>query len=83
MIREYASDLAAQLGITLSSVTIVEGRRIGCSDSHLLHLTAVGQKVSALIHQSELDELYNGYYCGRLELKIHSALSRLKLMLQS
>jgi hypothetical protein len=82
MIREYATDLAAQVGIKLSRVSVIEGRRVGCLDVHLLHLAAGGQLVSALVYQSELDELKNGSYCERLEFKIRSALSRLEMLLK-
>jgi len=83
MIREYAADLAAQTGIKLSRVSVVEGQRIGCLDVHLLHLAADGQLVSALVYQSELDELQCGSRSGRLEVKIRAALSRLQMLLET
>lgn len=77
MIREYTATLAAQMGIELSKITVVEGRDVGCLSVHLLHL-AVGEKqTSALVHQSELDELQNGSCCDRLESKIRGSLARL------
>jgi len=82
MIHEYASDLAAQAGIKLSRVAVIEGRRVGCLDVHLLHLAADRKLVSALVYQSELDELQNGSHCERLELKIRAALSRLQILLE-
>ena len=78
MIREYAADLAAQTGIKLSRVSVVEGHRIGCLDVHLLHLAADGQLVSAFVYQSELDKLQVGESCERLESRIRSALSGLQ-----
>lgn len=82
MIREYTVNLAAQMGIKLSRVSIVEGRKVGCLDVHLLKLAADGQRVSTLVYQSELDGLHSGSSCcERLELKIRSALSRLQLLL--
>jgi hypothetical protein len=83
MIRAYAADLAAQVGIKLSQVSIVEGRRIGCLDVHLVHLAAEGQRISTLVYQSELDELQSYYSCERLELKIRAALLRLQNLLQA
>ena len=83
MIKEFANELAEQTGIQLSRVSVVEGRRIGCLDVHLLHLGSDGQLVSALVYQSELDELQNSSCCERLELKIRSALSRLQMQLNS
>lgn len=81
MIQEYAADLAAQMGIQLSQVSVVEGRRVGCLDVHLLNLAIDDHRVSTLVYQSELDDLQGGSYCERLELKIRSALSRLQLIL--
>ena len=83
MIKEYAAGLAAQVGIKLSRVSVVEGRRVGCLDVHLLHLDAEGQRVSALVYQSELDELQSRSCCERLELKIRAALSRLQMLLEA
>jgi hypothetical protein len=83
MIRSYATDLAAQVGIKLTQVSVVEGRRVGCLDVHLLHLAAEGQLVSTLVYQSELDELQGDSCCERLELKIRTALSRLQIMLET
>lgn len=82
MIKEYAAKLAEQTGVRLSRVSVVEGRRVGCLDVHLLHISSDGQLVSALVYQSELDELQNHSSCERLELKIMNALSRLKTRLE-
>jgi hypothetical protein len=81
MIQEYATSLARQVGIQLSRVSVIEGRRVGCLDVHLLHLASEGQRVSALVYQSELDELKHNSCSERLELKIRGALSRLQLLL--
>jgi hypothetical protein len=77
MIQEYAADLAAQMGILLSRVTVDEGRTVGCLDAYLVNLTSCGHQVSALVYQNELDDPAS----ERLELKIRSALSRLQLLL--
>ena len=77
MIQEYVTDIAAQMGIKLSRVSIVEGRRVGCLDVHLLNLVADGQRVSTLVYQSELDKIQTGECCERLESRIRSALSRM------
>jgi len=65
--------------IQLSQVSVVEGRKVGCLDVHLLNLTSNGQLVSALVYQSELDKLQIGDCCERLESRIRSALARLHL----
>jgi len=79
MICKFADDLATQAGIKLSRVSVVEGRRVGCLDAYLLNLVSDGQLVSALMYQSELDELHSDSCCERLESKIRTALSRLQV----
>lgn len=82
MIRKYVNELADQMGIPLSRVSVVEGRDIGCFDVYLLHLGVNEQLVSALVNQPELDELQRMSCCERLETKIRLALSRLQTLLQ-
>lgn len=83
MLREYTAKLAEQSGIQLSGVSVIEGRKVGCSDGHLLHIIADGNLISALVHQSELEELQSGSNCERLQIKIKTALSRLQLLLET
>jgi hypothetical protein len=80
MIRDYASDIAAQMKVQLSKVTVIEGRKLDCFDAHLLKLDADGQQVSLLLYQSELDELQNNIVGERLEQRIRSAISRLQTL---
>jgi translation initiation factor 6 (eIF-6) len=82
MIQEYAADLAAQMGIKLSRISVMEGRNVGCLDAYLLHLGTNGRLVSALVYQSELDNLKSGFDCDQLEVKIRAALSRLNMLLR-
>lgn len=83
MIQGYVADLAGQMGIQLTRVTIVEGRDVGCVDVHLLVLGSGEQTVSALVYQPELDILHSGSPCDRLEVKLRKALSRLKILLEA
>jgi hypothetical protein len=83
MIRDYVSDLAKQTGIKLSGVRFIEGRTVGCLDVHLLHLAVDENLVSTLVYQSELDALQNGSCCKRLDMKIHTALTRLQALMES
>ena len=82
MIQEFTTDLAAQMGIQLSRVSVVEGRQVGCLDVYLLSLAADDHLVSTLIYQSELDHLQNGSDTGQLETKIRSALERLRIQME-
>jgi len=79
LIQEYVLDIAAQMKIQLSRVSVVEGRKVGCLDVHLLNVTSNGRLVSVLVYQSELDKLQIGDRCERLESRIRSALSGLQV----
>jgi hypothetical protein len=82
MIKEYANNLASQLGIKLSRITVVKGQDVGCLDVYLLHLNVQEKQASVLVHQSELDVLHKGAASGQLELKIRAALTRLQMSLE-
>jgi len=82
MIKDYVADIANQTGMPLSKISIIEGQAIGFLDVQLIHMTIKGHTVSALVYESEMDNLNNGLQCERLESKIRSALSRLKLLLE-
>ena len=82
MIKEYAAVLGAQLGIQQLSVSIVNGIRLGCKDMNLINFTSKGRSVSELIFHSELDRLRDGFTCDLLELKVRSALLKLKMMIE-
>jgi hypothetical protein len=78
MIKDYASDIASQMMVQLSNITVIESRTLGCCfDAHELKLDADGNQVSVLLYQSELDELQSNFVSDRLEQRIRSALSRL------
>ncbi len=81
MIREYTADIAKQMKIKLSDISIVAGEAVGCLDVHLLKLSS-GEFVSCvLVHKLDMDDLQRGLSCERLEIKIRTALERLQLML--
>jgi hypothetical protein len=80
MIKEYVNDLASQMGIKLSKVSLAGGLEAACID-YLLEIKSKSHAVSILIRKSELDSLRNGSVSGFLELKIRTALERLEMML--
>jgi len=82
MIQAYAAELAEQMGIQLSQVSIIDGKRLGCRDSHLLQLHADGRIEGALIYQTELDDLQKGIRRDGFETRILAALSRLNILLK-
>lgn len=81
MIKEYVSDLAAQTGLKLLRVTVSGGPRVSCVD-YRLEIASKSHVVTTMIHQSELDSLESGANSGFLELKIRTALERLKMQME-
>lgn len=81
MLAKMAHTIAEQKGISLTKVSLVEGHRLGCSDTSLLNLSAKGHVVSALIFQKDIESLHEGNSVDRLELRIHAALARLHMLL--
>lgn len=80
MIREYAADLAAQMGMQLSDISVVDGEQAGCIGVHLLLLSINDNMVSSLVYQTDIAALQDGSEFDRLETRIRSALSRLQMM---
>lgn len=78
MIEEYVSGIAAEMGISLPAISVVSGRDTGAFRVYILNLGTQHTQVTALVHQSEINELQEGSSCERLELKIRSVLARLK-----
>jgi hypothetical protein len=83
MITDYATCLAKQMGIALSRVSVVDGKLLGCRDSHLLKLSSDDQTECALIFNQELEDLEKGVRRDRLETRIRSALMRLQKLSES
>jgi translation initiation factor 6 (eIF-6) len=80
MIQEYAADIATQMEIKLSRVSLMGGKTVGDADGFILSLEANGHLVSTLVHQAELDGLESGSNSLHLEEKIRTALERLKIL---
>lgn len=83
MIEKYVSDLATQMGMELSEVSLVDGSTLGCKDAHLLDICSEDGSISTLIFNSDLINLEHGGCCTRLEIKVRTALSRLRLKLDT
>lgn len=82
MIEEYIINLARQMGLTLSSISVVEASYIGCLDVLLVKIYAGDEVADTFIHQMDLDELKKSSYSYVLERKISRSLSRLHMMLE-
>jgi hypothetical protein len=80
MIKEYVAELAGQMGIMLTKVTIKEKPPAGSLDAYLLEISSNGKLVSERIHKSEILLFESGQKSELLEIKVRSALMRLKMM---
>jgi hypothetical protein len=74
-IEDYAADLAKQMGVKLSKVSVETSS--DCNDASLLLLESGRKRVSVLVYRSDLDELKRRKRCERLKDKITVALERL------
>lgn len=82
MIKAFANDVALQMGLKLSNIQLIESEQAGSSDAHLIHMFSDGHMVSAIVYFTEFDDVMAGKDCEALELRIMSAMSRLKMMLE-
>jgi len=83
IVKEYATGIAAKMGMNLTHISVTDGQRIGCLDVHLLKLAHDNQVVSALVYQTDLEKLQNGFQSDRLETNIRTSLSQLKRQLET
>jgi hypothetical protein len=82
MITAFTNDVALQMGIKLDSVDCHKGSSINCLDAHLLHLQSGKHLVSCIVYTTEYDDVTSGLPCEPLEMRLMSAMSRLKMMLE-
>ena len=84
MLYEYVSDLALKKGIRSIKVTLETEQSSGPLDDCLLGIESKGKQVSVSVRQSDLNALLKGHRDsggGMLELKVNTALDRLKVMI--
>jgi hypothetical protein len=81
MVTEFVNDIARQMNIPVSGVTIIEGSKAGCLGVYLLNISFKDKVVNALMYQKELDDLQKNVHSDRLEIKVRSALIRLQMQL--
>lgn len=74
MINEYVTNLATQMGITISYMSL----RKDLASTYVLSLESNGSVANEFVYQSELDGLQKGSCDESLELKVRVALVRLK-----
>jgi hypothetical protein len=83
MIKGYVTDIALQMGVKLSKISLVDGQTLGCRDLSLLNISSMGCIASALIYPADLRDLETGVVCVPLELRIRATLSRLQMLIKA
>jgi hypothetical protein len=78
MIEKYVYNLADQMGIQLSEVSLTDGSNLGCKDVHMLNISTDEALVSTLLFRLDILALENGNECPGLELKMRKTLLRLQ-----
>jgi len=78
MIKEYAANIADQMGIHLTSVSAIECHSSINQEVFLVILAADNRTVKTLLYQSDFEELLNTSETSPLNMKISSALLELK-----
>jgi hypothetical protein len=80
MIENYVSDLAAEMKIPVTEVSIQNVSPIaGYCDAHLLKLWYGGHISTTLVWKLDLDRLQSGLDCDLLETKVRMALKKLHI----
>jgi hypothetical protein len=82
MMEKFTSNIARQMGMELSGISLVNGCSMGCKDTYLLNMFTQGYTTCSILYQTDIRDLENGFCCDRLEVTIRSALSRLKTTLE-
>ena len=77
-LNRLVSDVANEMGVTLTKIQYIDGRRLGCRDAHLLKLGADGNLVSTIIHEGELGMEEGSDRTERAKCKIRGLLTKLR-----
>ena len=81
MIQKYVADLARQMQIPLSSVTIVDDSSIKNLDSRLLKISSGEHTSFVLLQQKDLDGFHSAD-CDLLKTMVQTAMVRLLMQIE-
>lgn len=81
MVEKFVSKLAAQMGMNLPKVALIEDHPSGCSDVHLLNISLKGHTVGAMVFRVDIENIEKGIESDRIEFRIWASLSRLKMLI--
>jgi hypothetical protein len=78
ILKDFASRIAYDMGVTISNIDFVDGHRLGTKDKHLLNILSQKGTVSVVVFQSDINNLLLGKECSRLEVRLRTVLLTLK-----
>ena len=77
-LNKLVDDIASEMGISLTTIQCIDGRRLGCRDAHLVKIGKDGNLASTIIHESELDMNDDSARTERARCKIRDVLTKLR-----
>ncbi|HEY4744679.1 MAG TPA: hypothetical protein VIH45_08490 [Desulfuromonadaceae bacterium] len=82
MIDELVHEIAAEMSVPLSTIQLIDGRRLGFKDSYLLKMTLNNTVASTILHQEKPSEANREEGYDRIRHEIRNALSKLQTLLE-
>jgi hypothetical protein len=81
-IEQFVHEIADQMGIDLSEVSVINGDQIGFHGKNLLTIYTKDHLVKSLVNKTDIANLQNNDFCDSLEIKILTAMSQLQVILE-
>ena len=75
-LSKLINEVASEMGMPLTKVQIVDGRRLGCRDAHLVKIASNGNIISTIIHENDLSEDNSPARFEKTKNKIRCAISK-------
>lgn len=82
-IYDLVLDVAKQEGIKLKSIKLDDGRTLECLDYHVLDIAAGEHSVSTKLNHEEIEDYPGHAGIDITEMKIRTAIDRLRLMMEA
>lgn len=82
MIDKLVNEIAVEMSVPLSTITLIDGRRLGFKGAYLLKMTVDDTVASTILHQDKMFEAGKEASCERTRHEIRNALCRLQTLLE-
>lgn len=77
-IQEHVSNIAGQMGMSLTSIEVIDGISAGVIGVYLVKMYSKNGQESILVYQTEYCHLLMGKEYGSIESRLRAALGRLR-----